>query len=482
MATLIVTAVLLALQAAHEVREDILNRSQYDAARIALHLNREVHEGFILPAVEKGEAIDLDDPRQLARLDLIVRLGISELDVRAVYLFDLEGRITYSTNLEHRGFAIRDNPNYRRALAGEVSSLLVARGNPLDVAGGAAAVNLLETYVPVHALDAAGQPGELVGVIEIYQDATNLVSETRAAMVNAALTSAGALGLLMLALWLWVRKADRIIEERTQALLAANARLEALSEDLERQVDDRTRRLVRAETLASLGTLAAGVAHEVNNPVAAIASSAEGLLRRAGRSESLREHPEFADFPDYLEIIRDEAFRVKSITRNLLDFSRTGEAEAREPVDLRALLQAAARLFEHRAAREDKTIALDLPEVPVVVTGDPARLRQVALNLTVNALEASRALVRWRLEQDSEAATLVCEDDGPGFTAEALERAMEPFFTNKPVGSGTGLGLSIAYGVVREHGGELKLGNRPSGGGAVRVTLPRAGHERGAEP
>jgi len=471
--TAVLVAVALSLHTSSEVEHELLERSKHDAARLAHHLNREVHERFLLPTLEKQGSIDLEDPAQLAELDRIVRLGISELEIQAVYFFDLEGRITYSTNLEHRGFVVSDNPNFHRATEGQTSSIVVARGNPLDVAGHTEPVSLLETYVPVRVLDAEGRPeGEVVGVIELYQDATELVQETRSAMLDVALAATIGITVLMLGLSLWVRKADRTIEERTQALLAANARLEALSSDLERQVEDRTRRLVRAETLASVGTLAAGVAHEVNNPVAAIASSAEGLLRRISRSEDLAQHPGFADFPEYLQIIRDEAFRVKSITRNLLDFSRSGETTQRSAVDLGALLRSAVRLLEHRATKEGKRLELELPEGAVSVQGDAAQLRQVVLNLSVNALDAAQGEVRWTLLPDGEGARLVCCDDGPGFGAEQLERACEPFFTSKPAGEGTGLGLAIVYGVVREHGGELELSNHEGGGACVEVRLP----------
>ena len=219
--TAVLVAVALSLHTSSEVEHELLERSKHDAARLAHHLNREVHERFLLPTLEKQGSIDLEDPAQLAELDRIVRLGISELEIQAVYFFDLEGRITYSTNLEHRGFVVSDNPNFHRATEGQTSSIVVARGNPLDVAGHTEPVSLLETYVPVRVLDAEGRPeGEVVGVIELYQDATELVQETRSAMLDVALAATIGITVLMLGLSLWVRKADRTIEERTQALLA----------------------------------------------------------------------------------------------------------------------------------------------------------------------------------------------------------------------------------------------------------------------
>ncbi|RMG07078.1 MAG: hypothetical protein D6731_24425 [Planctomycetota bacterium] len=471
--TAVVVGAVLAGISAREVERDLLGERQDFAVLIARHLNRQVYERFLRPTLERDGYVDLDGPH-LEALDAVVRSSIAEFGIHIVYFFDPNGRIEYSTNLAHRGFLIRENPHLARALAGAPSSNLVARDSPLDLGGRAGTVPLLETYVPVYSIGKDGKPeqGPPRGVIEIYQDASDLLADTRRATLRTvAIATLGVLA-LMLALWLWIRKAERTIEERTLALLDANARLAALSADLERQVEDRTKRLLRAETLASVGTLSAGVAHEVNNPVASIASCAEGLLRRARNSESLRGHPDFADFPEYLEIIRSEAFRVKEITRNLLDFSRRGNAGRREPVDLAALLRATERLLAHRLEKQRKRLVLRLPEGRASVQGDGAGLRQVVLNLSVNAMDAAREEVVWSLERTEGGVRLVCEDDGPGFDEDALAHALEPFYTQKGTGEGTGLGLSIAYGIVRDHGGRLEVANRVQGGARVTVDLP----------
>ena len=471
----------LAALAAREVRDDLILERQALAVLIARNLNRQVRHRFLEPTIAREGYVDLEDPQQLDALDHLVHDAISEFGVVRVYFFDLEGRIVYSTNLEHIGFTVSDNPHYDEARGGRPSSVIVDREDPLDIGGRAPEINLLESYVPVYGAGANGEPSETqTGVIEVYQDATQMLTAVRSAMLRVAGYVVIAIVSLMLTLWLWIRKADRTLEEKTDALLDANARLEALSHDLEQQVADRTKQLLQAETLATVGTLSAGVAHEVNNPIAAIASSAEGLLRRARRSESLSEHPDFGDFPDYLTIIRDEAFRVKTITRNLLDFSRTSQqAEAREPVDLRALLEATARLVAHEVEASGKRLELDVGDQPAVIQGDPASLRQLALNLTVNALDATPAgqAITWRLHPTPNGVTLTCEDEGPGFDAEALEHGLEPFYTGKPTGVGTGLGLSICYSVVQQHQGLLRLQNRPAGGAQVVVELPARAEE-----
>jgi two-component system, NtrC family, sensor kinase len=476
--TAVAVAAAVSTFTAREVQQDLEEKSEDYAVLIARNLARNVHERFTRPTVARDGVVDLDRPEQLAALDAVVRSSTAELGVRKVYFFDLQGLITYSTTPEHRGFSVTDNPNYARAAAGQVSTLLVARGSPLDLGGQTGHAPLLETYVPIERLDDEGRPtGERVGVIEVYQDATELLEESRRASVRMAAIATAGIVALMLVLGLRIRTAQRTIQEKAHALVEVNDRLAALSADLERQVEDRTKRLVRAETLASVGTLAAGVAHEVNNPIASIASCAEGLLRRAA-DPALKDVPAFAEFPEYLEIIRDEAFRVKDVTRGLLDFSRAGaDGEgAATDVDLGSLLQATTRLLAWRCAREEKRLELDLPPAPVVVRGDGAGLRQLLLNVTGNALDASSPgqVVRWTLRPASPGATLVCEDQGAGLSKEDLGRVLEPFFTRKPPGEGTGLGLSIAYGVARRHGGTLELTSDGPGRGA-RVTVHLVG-------
>lgn len=477
-ATAVIVALVVSAFTAREVQADLQEKSEDFAVLIVRNLARQVHERFTAPTIAREGFVDLERADHLAELDRTVRSAIAELDVEKVYFFDLSGRIIYSTTPAHRGFVIRDNINYARAAEGHVSSLLVARGSPLDVDGKAGHEPLLETYVPIDRIDEAGRvTDERIGVIEVYQDATGLLRETRRASVRMAVIATLGIVTLMLALGLRIWAAQRTIHEKTRALVDVNARLAQLSTDLEREVEDRTKRLVRAETLASVGTLAAGVAHEVNNPVASIASCAEGLLRRA-RDPQLLAQEAFAEFPEYLEIIKDEAFRVKDVTRGLLDFSRAGAdgKGSAAPVDLGSLLQATSRLLAWRCEREQKQIDLDVPSEPVVISGDGASLRQLLLNVTMNALDASSAggAVRWTLRADGKGAELVCVDQGKGLSRGDLERVLEPFFTRKPPGEGTGLGLSIAYGVARRHGGKLELTSEGEGRGA-RVTVHLAG-------
>jgi signal transduction histidine kinase len=336
---------------------------------------------------------------------------------------------------------------------------------------------MLKAYVPLEVQTAdQAEKVQKLGVMIVHIELARLVKiidsgseEFRKYFIVGMLT-------LMLALYLWIRKAEKTIVDRTGALVDANKQLRRLSQDLEQQVEDRTRELVQSKNLASLGQLSAGIAHEVCNPVASIASCAEGLLKSLKQPEILKEAETLEEFDEYLQIIRDEAFRVKDITRSLLDFSRRGQAGGFATVNLQSVLEAMARLLTHRLNHEEKTLSIEFGDENVEIIGDDARLRQMVLNITLNAIDeiSQGQCIRWSAECSETEVVLYCDDEGQGFKADEIDSALEPFHTGKPVGKGTGLGLSIADSVARQHGGRIELGNRKDTQGArVIVVLAR---------
>jgi PAS domain S-box-containing protein len=223
---------------------------------------------------------------------------------------------------------------------------------------------------------------------------------------------------------------------------------------------------IQSEKLAEVGRLAAGIAHEINNPLAIIAYAME-LLRREG--ELLPFQLEMA------EKIEAEIERLKTLTGGLLTFASAREGHFRL-VTLNDLVDEIARLVRFELQRlgvQLDTAFVDLP----LVSADPAKLKQVVINLVMNAAQAMRqggtvtVSTRRHGRRDVE---LVVSDTGPGIPAELMDNIFTPFFTTKPEGEGTGLGLYICRNIVREHGGEIEVAS-PAGGGAVfTVRLPAA--------
>lgn len=237
----------------------------------------------------------------------------------------------------------------------------------------------------------------------------------------------------------------------------------AIARDL-REEKERQERLKEADRLTSIGYLAAGVAHEVNNPLAAISNFAELLLME----------PLSKEMRDDVSAIVAESRRAGTIVRNLLAFARKSVPEKRS-TDLRAVIESVLKLKGHqlRAANISVEFDLDASAPPVLV--DPHQVQQVLHNLLTNARQAiqhayDEGTIRVRLGQVEGAVEVVLEDTGTGIPSEVLPKIFTPFFTTKPVGEGTGMGLPIVYGIVQEHGGVVRAGNwgrPPVAGGAV---------------
>jgi signal transduction histidine kinase len=246
-----------------------------------------------------------------------------------------------------------------------------------------------------------------------------------------------------------------------------------------REVADLRHRLVTSARLAAVGELAAGIAHEINNPMAFVRSNLSQLegrwkevrveLERAGRSDALREA--LGDVDELITDSLEGVDRTVEIVRGVRNFAHPGH-DGREPVDLHRLLDDALRLItpQLRGRAQVEREQGDLPEIQ----GVPQQLRQVFVNLLLNASQAvapgGHIWVATGVEGSR--AVVMIEDDGPGIPPEIIDRIFDPFFTTKPVGEGTGLGLGIAYQIVRSHGGAIRVDSAPGRGARFTVELP----------
>jgi signal transduction histidine kinase len=278
--------------------------------------------------------------------------------------------------------------------------------------------------------------------------------------------------------------------ELAGALNGMTARFQEIRRDLDEQVRQRTKEVVRSEQMASVGFLAAGVAHEINNPLAAIAMAAESLESRVqdivaadAEKPSDEQNGEIAILSKYLLRIQDEAFRCKGITDQLLDFSRRGPAE-KDDTELGELTAGVIDMVRHLGKYKQKNIEL-VRKGPVHSRVNGQEIKQVLLNLITNGLDSldEGGTVRIELGRSGEWAELVVSDNGCGMTPEVLKHLFEPFFTRRRDGQGTGLGLSITYRIVSEHGGTMEpTSEGPGKGSRMRVLLPlaieKANHER----
>ena len=241
------------------------------------------------------------------------------------------------------------------------------------------------------------------------------------------------------------------------------------------EVTDRVeanRAVARAEKLAAVGRLAAGVVHEINNPLATISACAESLEARVSEG-AFDGSPALDDLREYLGLIRSEAFRCKSITMGLLDFSRTRTSD-HVTIDLADVIRSAARLLSHQRRSAAVDFQLEIADDLANVSGDPGQLQQAIIALAANALDAMSdggGLLTIIARNDEDKVVVEVSDTGIGIPPENLTKIFEPFFTTKEIGRGTGLGLAVCYGILTEHGGTLNVQSTVGTGTTFTITL-----------
>jgi signal transduction histidine kinase len=286
----------------------------------------------------------------------------------------------------------------------------------------------------------------------------------------------------------WNSKLEQSVMERTAELEEARSELEGLNAELENRVEKRTRelrhvqdRIVESGRLAAVGELAAGVARELNNPLAGVLGYAQYDLERLRNTESL-DGATRDSLLRHLTIVEREAQRCKQIVESLLKFAQTSRCATTE-VDINALLAETISFTDRELANRGIELRTEMDEGKLPVLADPRQIQQVFANIILNARKAmpsgGRLSVRsHRIACDADREEIVAisfRDTGCGIAEENLGRIFEPFFRTGPVGEGTGLGLSVSYGIVKDHGGDIEVESKVGLGSTFTVLLPLAG-------
>jgi len=231
----------------------------------------------------------------------------------------------------------------------------------------------------------------------------------------------------------------------------------------------------KAEKLAAIGQLAAGVVHEINNPLASIAACAEGLLTKLATERRLSATTR-SSFEEYLKIIETEAYRCKRITNSLLDFSRA-QHSAKENLDINLALEQTLFLLKHHARFKVMNLVKELDYSLSPVCVNEGQIKQALMAIIINAVDAmpDGGTVTVRTSWSDSRRNQICieiADTGCGIPPQYLSKIFDPFFTLKPRGIGTGLGLSICYGIITEHGGTILVDSVENQGSSFRILLP----------
>jgi two-component system NtrC family sensor kinase len=247
--------------------------------------------------------------------------------------------------------------------------------------------------------------------------------------------------------------------------------LTSLQERDKRQKVESEIKLLQSEKQASIGKLAGGVAHEINNPLTGIFTFTHMLLRRQDIPEDVRTD---------LETIGQETERVRKIVKGLLDFSRQTELD-REPTDVNRLVRSTLSLVENQALIKGVSLHFEPGEGLPMITLDRNQMQSVLLNIVINALDATDPGGSITVTSGMGVSTshpgqngieILCTDTGCGIPSENLNKLFDPFFTTKEVGHGTGLGLSVSYGIVERHGGTIWVQSKVGKGSTFKIWLP----------
>jgi len=423
----------------------LITKSEDYALLLAENLNHQIFLQFVIPvAIEVGK-IQLSNKSQYDRLDRVVRGTLHSFEVDQVNIYDMDHTISYSFDQKMSGRKNMGGIGYFSARTGKSTSCLLQKGNLIELMIGLPKISKLSTYIPLRAeKSVSNMSGPILGILEIIQDLSQDYVAVFQFKFYIFMTSLTVMGLLALALIYVVVRGEKIIRKRTDERLK-----------LEEQ-------LRHSERFAALGEMAAGVSHEIRNPLGIIRSSAQLLQKKMNSFDPSNNLP---------DVIIEETGRLNEIVTDFLMLSRPSNPSFLPCIITEIINKNTAFLkpeFEKARCEVKSSYQNHLP----TVMADKNMLYQAFLNLLINAMQAmpNGGLISISVTSDKSDVWVVIDDEGEGVSDDILNKVWDPFYTSKE--KGTGLGLSIVKNIIDVHQGDITLENRSVYGTQVRIRLP----------
>ncbi|MFH1137589.1 MAG: ATP-binding protein [Pseudomonadota bacterium] len=446
---ILVFTMALTLLISSQAKNLTLKKSDDYAMLLADNLNHQVFLQFVVPTALRFGRIRLREKEQFDALDAVVRNTIHSFKVKKVNIYDLEGRISYSTEADLVGKAVVSPAAYREALRGHKSSTLLTQ--PGKSLTGLDKAWTLQTFFPFRGeVPYRGSVGDVLGVFEIYQDLTNEYADITKFQYLSIAISLGISALVFVILRQIIVKGEMIIEERNEG---------------QRRLEEK---LHNSEKLATLGQMIAAVSHEIRNPLGIISSTGEILQEKIKAYEPNNR---------LAEVIVEESRRLNGIVTEFLDFARP-QIPRPTSCRLEEIIEANLNFLSPVTTKENIEIIRDYQGTDLI-DADPDLLYRAFLNIFVNSIQAmpkggaltvSTSLPYGPDGKGLGCAEVVVADTGEGVDPEKIKNLFNPFFTTKNRGSG--LGLAIVKNIVEGHQGQVKIEPGTPSGTKVTIRLP----------
>jgi len=445
-----IVTIILSVLNTHWVKALQRQKSEDYAHSLIENLNHQVFIQVIIPMGVMFGKIKLSTPEQFERMDTVVRSTLHRFKVESLNIYTMKNTIAYSFEPDLIGRKNYGGTGYYQALEGKIKSRLIQRGNFFQISLGFPKEVRLITYAPLRfEPKLARLTGPVLGVVEVVQDLSEDYQTIFNIQILVVITCTVVMGALLVVLIFVVKRGEGIIQKRAMERLRLKERLS------------------KAERLSALGEMAAGISHEIRNPLGIIRSSAELLKKKVSKFDPSNTIP---------DIIVEEASRLNNIITGFINFARP-RSPVLSPCRIGEVIEKNITYLSMQIEEKGYTINKNYQNSMPEIQADADMLYQSFLNIFINSMQAmpSGGTIDVAISADDNIVRIHFDDEGQGIDGEVLEKIWDPFFTTKEMG--TGLGLGIVKNIIESHGGSIQIVNREQRGARVTVELPVARSE-----